>query len=68
MSNKKLNKLKKQLLLLKEKVDEQDIMKAALDTGNSYYTVKRYLNGEVKKEPVAEKLIKFFNEAIAEAA
>lgn len=68
MANKKINKLIKKLKALKEKVDEQDIMKAALETGNSYMTVKRYLKGEVAKELVAEKLIAFFTQAISEAA
>lgn len=59
-----LQKLNNKLLELSTSVNEKTIMKAALATEQSYTSVKRYLYGKAKKEAVARKLIKFFEQTV----
>lgn len=59
-----LVKLNNKLLELSTNVNEEYIMKAAIDAATSYITVKRYLNGNAKKEPLAKKLIEFFESSL----
>lgn len=62
-----LKNLTNQLLQISTHVNEELIMKAALHIGCSYVSVKRYLNGQPKKEAIAKKLLKFFQENLQAA-
>ncbi len=55
-----LQDLTNKLLKMSTYIDEEMVMKGALNARINYYTVKRYLNGNVKKLIVARKLVAFY--------
>ena len=67
MKDKKINKLKKELLKIAPQLEERDRMEAALNVKVSFASVNRYLKGEVKKVTVGEDLCNFFNSKLKQA-
>jgi len=60
--------LKRAFKAISPKINEELKMKAALDNNCSYYTIKRYLNGEVGKVAFGKALLKYLEEQITIAA
>jgi ribosomal protein S4 len=58
----------KRLQELSEQLTEEDRLHAAINMACSYETIKRYLSGSVKKEAFANKLIKYLESRIKQAA
>lgn len=60
--------LAKKLTQLAPQVNETMICEAVLALAVNYQTVKRYLKGNVGKEPTGKKLVEFFQSKISVAA
>jgi hypothetical protein len=64
ITKKTIAELNNELKDIAADVTEQLRLKAALEFDCSYITIARYLRGEAKKAPLAEKLLSFFTKHV----